>query len=625
MENELARAGVLRARETLGAGRRIDFGSADLETTVTVNGFGGVEEEGRWTVGPKAGFVVNLDPAVARDAVMEMEVVPRVTPERGQTLRVQCGAGPVRDFHFPPGGMATGTIAFTVDHPSPAAALRVRLGLPEAAPSRSPVSEPERRDLGVRVLGLRLVALKDFPAGTRLALNDAEAKGLVALTGFAGAEAEGRWTAGTEAELLLRRPMPGQKPGTLEMTLIPFVTPAHGQTLRVRDDLGIVQEIHFAPGRAKTTEISVPIRVAAGGAVRQIRLELPDAISPKGLGAGNDERVLGVQVRALRLVPGCHLEVALDALGLPRRQGASANPSAPMTTSEQPSVVIVGAGGHAKVVIELIRAAGEFRIVGCTDPGAVARDVLGVPLLGSDDVLPRVFADGTRHAFLAVGDNSARQALAAKVGALGFEFMNAVSPQAVVSPSASLGHGIAIMNGAILNACARARPPLHHQHGLGHRSRLRNRCGRAHRSGLDPRRKHPGRRGGISGRRRDRDSRRLDRREGDRRRRRGGDSRCTGRDGRGRCARAVPGVASPHVVLAAAHSDRRARARGKRDGLRPGMHRNDLDFVHRPLYHRVRGIVRATFATSSTPSRSTTARPRCISRWSRLASDQATK
>ncbi len=126
-----------------------------------------------------------------------------------------------------------------------------------------------------------------------------------------------------------------------------------------------------------------------------------------------------------------------------------------MTTNSKPAVVIVGAGGHAKVVIELVRAAGFYQILGCTDPEMKSAGVLGVPVLGSDDVLGQVLSEGTRHAFLAIGDNAARQSVGAKVRALGFELINAISPHALISPTAILGAGIAIMNGAVVNACTR--------------------------------------------------------------------------------------------------------------------------------------------------------------------------
>jgi UDP-perosamine 4-acetyltransferase len=126
-----------------------------------------------------------------------------------------------------------------------------------------------------------------------------------------------------------------------------------------------------------------------------------------------------------------------------------------MSTSSQPSVVVIGAGGHAKVIIELLRAAGEYEIYGCTDPAAKDASVLDVPVLGTDEILIALPGLGIRLAMPAIGDNAARLAAARSARELGFGWANAIGPRATISPSARLGHGIAIMNGAVVNAGTR--------------------------------------------------------------------------------------------------------------------------------------------------------------------------
>ena len=117
-------------------------------------------------------------------------------------------------------------------------------------------------------------------------------------------------------------------------------------------------------------------------------------------------------------------------------------------------VVIVGAGGHAKVCIELLQAMGESVLccVGASDGGAFC---LGVPVLDGDHHLARLRGEGQTRAFVALGSNRLRARLGQQLRELGYELVNAISPRAVVSPSASLGTGIAIMAGAVINADAR--------------------------------------------------------------------------------------------------------------------------------------------------------------------------
>lgn len=114
-------------------------------------------------------------------------------------------------------------------------------------------------------------------------------------------------------------------------------------------------------------------------------------------------------------------------------------------------IVIVGAGGHAKVIIELLRERRDYEPAGCTSH-APAPAVLGLPILGTDDILPDLRRSGITAAIVAIGDNRARRDAARRVVEAGFRLVNAISARATVSPSARLGHGIAIMAGAVVNA-----------------------------------------------------------------------------------------------------------------------------------------------------------------------------
>jgi len=122
-------------------------------------------------------------------------------------------------------------------------------------------------------------------------------------------------------------------------------------------------------------------------------------------------------------------------------------------TGAQAGIVMVGAGGHAKVCIELLRAMGEhvaFCVGGDDSPPAC----LGVPVLRGDAHLARLREEGYARAFIAIGSNHVRVKLGHNAAAMGYTLVNAVSPRAVVSPTARLGAGIAIMAGAVINADA---------------------------------------------------------------------------------------------------------------------------------------------------------------------------
>lgn len=113
-------------------------------------------------------------------------------------------------------------------------------------------------------------------------------------------------------------------------------------------------------------------------------------------------------------------------------------------------VVVVGAGGHAAVCIDLLRESGAD-VVGAVS-AATSERPLQVPVLGTDEDLPDLHADGVRQAFVALGENRLRQRVSAKVEALGFTLVNAVSPRAHLADTVRLGAGVAVMAGVVVNA-----------------------------------------------------------------------------------------------------------------------------------------------------------------------------
>ncbi len=120
----------------------------------------------------------------------------------------------------------------------------------------------------------------------------------------------------------------------------------------------------------------------------------------------------------------------------------------------RPKVVVLGAGGHAKVVIETLEEQACYEIAGCTSALHDTPDVLGYPILGNDDLLPELFERGLRYAMPAIGDNARRRRAGLRACEIGFGLASAVSPRAAVSHRARLGQGILIVKGAVVNALA---------------------------------------------------------------------------------------------------------------------------------------------------------------------------
>jgi UDP-perosamine 4-acetyltransferase len=115
------------------------------------------------------------------------------------------------------------------------------------------------------------------------------------------------------------------------------------------------------------------------------------------------------------------------------------------------SVIVLGAGGHAKVVIEILRAAGH-QISYCVGGEDSPKECMGVPVLLGDDHLFKLRDAGYSSIFPAIGSNLVRQRAAIHAVKLGFTLVNAISPYAIVSPSLVIGKGVVIMSGVVINA-----------------------------------------------------------------------------------------------------------------------------------------------------------------------------
>lgn len=117
-------------------------------------------------------------------------------------------------------------------------------------------------------------------------------------------------------------------------------------------------------------------------------------------------------------------------------------------------VIVAGAGAHCKVVLDIIFEGGEFNPVGLLDT-VDCGGVLGVPVIGSDEMLEELYQNGVRYAFAAVGSNRVREKLIRRMEDLGFSLITPVSRYAVISRFAQIGVGTVIMPGAVINAGAR--------------------------------------------------------------------------------------------------------------------------------------------------------------------------
>lgn len=116
-----------------------------------------------------------------------------------------------------------------------------------------------------------------------------------------------------------------------------------------------------------------------------------------------------------------------------------------MGTAER--VVVIGGGGHAKVVVATLQAMGYYVCaVYDDDERKWNTDILGVPVAGPTEL---VMSSGVCAAVIAIGNNAIRRQVAERLESA-CKWITAVHPRAYVHPSATLGEGTVVLAGAII-------------------------------------------------------------------------------------------------------------------------------------------------------------------------------
>ena len=118
-------------------------------------------------------------------------------------------------------------------------------------------------------------------------------------------------------------------------------------------------------------------------------------------------------------------------------------------------VVILGAGGHARVLLEALRALGT-PVAGFVAPTSEGSRLGDVPWLGDDSALAKLGGDvEIVNGVGSAGSATRRAAAYAAAAAAGARFRTIVHPGARVDPSAHIGDGAQILVGSIVGVSAR--------------------------------------------------------------------------------------------------------------------------------------------------------------------------
>lgn len=136
-------------------------------------------------------------------------------------------------------------------------------------------------------------------------------------------------------------------------------------------------------------------------------------------------------------------------------------PPSPDDNSNRKPVILLGAGGHARVLISLLRLIDRpIAALLDDDPHKLNTTLDGIPITTPIDALTQHPPD-TVELVNAIGSAhrpTARQALYEKYTQAGYAFATLLHPAAIIAPQANIQAGAQVMAGAVIQANATLHP-----------------------------------------------------------------------------------------------------------------------------------------------------------------------
>ncbi len=116
------------------------------------------------------------------------------------------------------------------------------------------------------------------------------------------------------------------------------------------------------------------------------------------------------------------------------------------------SYIVFGAGGHGKVVVDILRSRQE-KIVGVMDDGCTTEEWNGLLNLGGIGQLHQITLKYPEALYIvAIGNNSIRMNIVERLKQMRIKFGIAIHSSAVIGSNISIGEGTVVMPNAVINA-----------------------------------------------------------------------------------------------------------------------------------------------------------------------------
>ena len=121
---------------------------------------------------------------------------------------------------------------------------------------------------------------------------------------------------------------------------------------------------------------------------------------------------------------------------------------------EQKQVIIIGASGHGKVVLDTLERMGNYEVLGFVDD-RVDKPVLEQPILGKVSERSNILNSHPQpEVFIAIGDNWTRKKIREEIQGSNplIQWASAIHPASHIGRGVQLGTGIAVFAGAVINS-----------------------------------------------------------------------------------------------------------------------------------------------------------------------------
>lgn len=121
-------------------------------------------------------------------------------------------------------------------------------------------------------------------------------------------------------------------------------------------------------------------------------------------------------------------------------------------------MVLLGSGGHAKSVIDVIETLGNYEIYGVVDKGEKGTSLYhNYKIVGQDSDLQEIYNSGIRYAFVCIGflgQSTVRNRLYDELKQIGFKLPVLIDPTAILAQDVKIGEGTFIGKKAVVNSGA---------------------------------------------------------------------------------------------------------------------------------------------------------------------------